>query len=1259
MKTAAPARLVAAILALLMSVNAALAMDLAVREMQRRLFILGYEVGLPDGAAGPKTRAALARFIADNPALQGQPQPAIDEALEKAVAESRDKIARNNEGVGFLVNPHITLDFVVAMPAHERLLTGSCKNIGQIDLASNSTITIQTANCSHLVGYSQRHDAIVAGYSDALVLGGAGRIGMPTLDVISYPGGRKAGLTKGAVGDGGSTALVPASDKSIMLLDLQAPYRARVLGQHRFGLDRVVGAEAAPVFAVASSEYVGNKKRRETILLDADAADVLLRSDLEFLALSDDGRYAALFSESDGEIVIRDLVGGGIAAKRDAGDLSTSRFTPYAGNDNSVRFTGDGELSYAVVLPYAETPQYRVAKWNWRTGETSAIPLPALDTGGYVHILPALGRVLAMAGGALASFDLSTGREIVRARSRPYVQPVASTLRTDLDELLMIGDGEDPTVYVVDLQTGALKGTHVLPFEGPADEKWTGKIEAAASDGVHLVTMDSRGRLSVYDAAMKPVARNPASVTSDYMMGGALAVSRRGDLLARTYNVKDRLSVDIFSLPSLAPVRSVRFNDTRSPEAIAFVDDDRRILVDGYTMRVFDVATGKVHLSREFKAFIDAKTFFKGWVGYIAPSRDGSEFVVGSPSFGPDAVLHYSSGRITRQHGREKPGQGNTMGGSNFGVMLDDGRLVVEHASNRMQLRTGRFETSTYETGHGTLDGGVLSLHALPGNRFVVVDKGGQIDFFDPNPDAGGDVPFGPYVRMNVLADGNWLTRTAHGFFAGTEAAARMLNIRLGEKRLVPVDSLFDTLYRADLVAEAMAGDPDGKVAQAARETNLEQLLSSGSPPEIVVLAPQAELSTAEGAVVSRIRLENRGGGIGRVEWRVNGTTRAVRERGGDDPETLTLEEELLLDAAENTIEIIAYNAANKVASRPVAARVTWTGFLDNQTPRLHVLSVGVNDYFDSRLRLNHARQDAEAIAAALATGTGSVFESVSVRALVDAEVTRAGLQAAFAELSRSIRSFDVFVLFVAGHGVTQDGRYYYIPQDFRYTSAEAITEHGIRQEDWQSWLSGLPAGKSLLLFDTCESGTLTGDITVRSGLDRLSAVDRLTRATGRSVLSAATDTGPALEGYKGHGVFAYTLLEAMGAADGNGNGLLEITELAGHVDARVPEISMANFGFRQIPQMRIVGENFSIARVSADLVPQGDDARIARQPTHVLIAPASLLAGGDAAAEVLSTLPVGQLLTVVSTEGGFAQVARDGAVLGFVAADAMAQILR
>ncbi len=135
-------------------------------------------------------------------------------------------------------------------------------------------------------------------------------------------------------------------------------------------------------------------------------------------------------------------------------------------------------------------------------------------------------------------------------------------------------------------------------------------------------------------------------------------------------------------------------------------------------------------------------------------------------------------------------------------------------------------------------------------------------------------------------------------------------------------------------------------------------------------------------------------------------------------------------------------------------------------------------------------------------------------------------------------------------------------------------------------------------MLDTCRVGRAGRRLQeiARSAPSSEAAIGRLHEATGRPVLTAAAAGKPAFEGYKGHGVFTYALMEALHKGDTNNNGKIELTELVAHVQKRVPElvteldehggvvkgaavIAMRGAeGARQSAQFGSTGEDFTIA---------------------------------------------------------------------------------
>ncbi|MXX91531.1 MAG: SH3 domain-containing protein [Boseongicola sp. SB0665_bin_10] len=512
-------------------------------------------------------------------------------------------------------------------------------------------------------------------------------------------------------------------------------------------------------------------------------------------------------------------------------------------------------------------------------------------------------------------------------------------------------------------------------------------------------------------------------------------------------------------------------------------------------------------------------------------------------------------------------------------------------------------------------------------------------------------------VLRSVFEDGSWVELTPHGFFNASEGGDKHLYFVRGLETL-SLDQLYDALYRPDLVREALAGDPDGRVAAAAARLDLGKAVASGLPPEVVGLRSLDGRSVDGDLVTMETAIQPRDGGIGRVEWRVNGIVQGADSRGlgglvAADAGILRRARQVLLSPGENVVSVVAYNEANLIASAPLEATVV-SSWQSVAQPSLHVLAAGVNDYWDGRLQLNFAVPDARAIGSALQKSGRGLYEDVKVTYLLDEEVTPDGLSAAFDRLAGEIRPQDAFVLFLAGHGTTHDGRYYFLPRDFRYAGEDALKDAAISQELLQGWLAGIPAQKSLLLFDTCESGSLTRGPATR-GLEEKAAIARLSRAVGRTTLTASTDTAPALEGHRQHGLFTYVLLEALAASDTDGDDQVEITELIGYVDERLPALSEAVFGYRQVPQHRSQGSVFSIGR-PVTVLPEAEDL-IPRTPTHVVILAAQVIETPEDPLAVLESLVAGTTLRVVEQAGGWSLVAAQGVRLGWIRTASMAEL--
>src|SRR5262249_55602094 len=146
------------------------------------------------------------------------------------------------------------------------------------------------------------------------------------------------------------------------------------------------------------------------------------------------------------------------------------------------------------------------------------------------------------------------------------------------------------------------------------------------------------------------------------------------------------------------------------------------------------------------------------------------------------------------------------------------------------------------------------------------------------------------------------------------------------------------------------------------------------------------------------------GGGIGRIEWRVNDVTRAVQDlqRAADGAVTSVMQT-LALPDGPCEIKLVAYNRANLAASLPASIGVTVKSSMPSPKPRLHVLAIGVNEYRDPDITpLKYSVADARSVVAAflLSRSDTSLYEDIIAHGpLLDGEVTVPRLEREFQRL--------------------------------------------------------------------------------------------------------------------------------------------------------------------------------------------------------------------------------------------------------------------
>jgi WD40 repeat protein/tetratricopeptide (TPR) repeat protein len=322
-----------------------------------------------------------------------------------------------------------------------------------------------------------------------------------------------------------------------------------------------------------------------------------------------------------------------------------------------------------------------------------------------------------------------------------------------------------------------------------------------------------------------------------------------------------------------------------------------------------------------------------------------------------------------------------------------------------------------------------------------------------------------------------------------------------------------------------------------------------------VKLYPHVEMKTSSTAPgKADVVLTERGGGIGRVEVYVNDKRMEADARGPSADKNakeasfqidLNQFKRFLLPGEDNRIEVVAYNAEDYLASRGV--RMVYKPPKEATVePHFWALVAGVSDYRSGGdLRsLNYAAKDAEGMAKALGVASERLFPGrTSITLLAtsldkpDRKPTKHNITAALREIADKAQAGDVFVVYLAGHGVSyggQDGDYYFLTSD---ASTGDLKDTAIREatalssDELANLVIKIPALKQVMILDTCASGRLIEKLTASRSVDSstVRAWDRMKDRAGLWILAGSAADASSYESSRyGQGVLTYSLLQGM-----------------------------------------------------------------------------------------------------------------------------------
>jgi WD40 repeat protein len=752
-----------------------------------------------------------------------------------------------------------------------------------------------------------------------------------------------------------------------------------------------------------------------------------------------------------------------------------------------------------------------------------AAALPLREVNGSIEAVDAEASDAVLAEGTgLRVVNLLDGSRISRLQGAAAgVSPIASSHGKfmmlhhrdgDVEKLWVWPiNGVSPTFYQVRLPAG-FSARDILPNANLllGDDGKGRFVVYSTQTGAQVASFGVKGLQEVIDAKLSPGGHY---VMLDARLQQRAEGTADPDYLPAAYLIETSTGREIraFQWRKAEPPGGVFEDDF--VRSFAFAADEQQLAVGWLNGTVEVWGVEPPSLIKSLESTVDqmtSLTFSPDKRYLVGGSRDAGVFVWNLDSGKLAQALertnlasHVSTGSVSISGDSELIAAGPMQRATSTGDVGQERRVQV------WDLATGkqRFLLSGHEANVTAL------LFTNEGRWIVSGSDDGTIRYWDRRTGKLG-------ATFAVAPDGNWVMVTDKGFFAASASAGGLLSIVRGFEA-TSIEQTWQSLYAPDLVREYLGGDPTGEVKLAAANVDLHKVLDSGPAPDVAILLPETTDTVAQDLLTVTARITEKGHGVGRIEWRVNGITAAVSTNPTGKGPSYELKQQLALDLGKNTIEVVAYNASNLLASLPAHATINFSGTADTVKPTLHVLAVGINAYRDPGWTppgsaetlafppLNLAVSDAKALATAFKQAAVDQYAKAKITQALDTDATAAGLRQIIDRMALDIQPRDTFILFAAAHGTSHNGRYYLIPQDYNGgTNPDALQQRAIGQDLLQDWLANrIKAKRAILLLDTCESGALVGGYTL-SRIDvpaSEAAIGRLHEATGRPVLTAAS----------------------------------------------------------------------------------------------------------------------------------------------------------
>ena len=416
--------------------------------------------------------------------------------------------------------------------------------------------------------------------------------------------------------------------------------------------------------------------------------------------------------------------------------------------------------------------------------------------------------------------------------------------------------------------------------------------------------------------------------------------------------------------------------------------------------------------------------------------------------------------------------------------------------------------------------------------------------------------------------DQRWVAWTPKGYYAASPGGEALIGWHLNRDwknapDFFSADRFRDRFYRPDIVQLVLTTiDEDKAVNQANEAANRrhdERNIKQQLPPVINIESPSDGGAFSDNQITVTYRVRSPSGlPVKAVDVLIDGRPLEARGLARAEEIVENTPQTLVVTLPKRNVEVALIARTARTTSEPARVQMRWSGGVAENSlkPKLYAVLIGVSDYEQADLKLNFAAKDARDFAKALKRQEGGLYSKVEIRILDDANATRGDILDALDWLEGEVTSRDVGILFMAGHGVTDNKqRFYYLPVD---ANPKKLRRTALSQSDIQDVMGAL-AGKALMFLDACHSAAGLKTQGRRGPADITGVINELSSAeNGIVMFASSTGREVSLEDTRWqNGAFTKALLEGFdGKADLIKDGSISLKELDAWLAERVKELT-------------------------------------------------------------------------------------------------------